>query len=63
MTAVGMDNITYCSVTSERGSFRSRSVTTVDPAQQGLFTHNYAYSILKNSLKVLRSLPSVELSL
>ena len=39
----GMNNITYCNVTSERGSFRSRSVTIVDPTQQGLFTLNYLY--------------------
>ena len=34
---LGTNDITYCNVTSERGSFRSRSVTVVDPTQQGLF--------------------------
>ena len=33
---LGTNNITYCNVTSERGSFRSRSVTVVDLTQQGL---------------------------
>ena len=57
---LGTNEITYCNVTSERGSFRSRSVAVVDPTQQGLFTPNYANSILKNSLQ---SFPSVRLSL
>jgi len=34
------DDITYCNVMSERGVFRSRSVTVIDPMQQGLLLFN-----------------------
>ena len=36
VTAEETDDITYCNVVSERGVFRSRSVTVTDPTQQGL---------------------------